>query len=135
MQHAPLAQLPEQRHHTDWGVIIATILVLGIAGLTLVVLLGPGLIFAPVESNLVTNPELAAFERYQAAGPAAAPIVGADNPELAAFERFQAAAQVIAGPDNPELAAFSRYVELHAGDQMLRDNPEVRQFRQWLEGQ
>lgn len=114
MQHAPLAQLPEQRHPRDWGVIIATVVVISIAILTLVVLIEPDVIFAPATTNVATNPELGAFVRYQVA---------------------QSAAPGIAGPDNPELAAFSRYVELHPGDQMLRENPEVRQFQQWLEGQ
>lgn len=133
MQHAPIAQLPEERPHRDWGMIVATVAIIAIAVLTLIVLLQPGWLFAPAESNVATNPELAAFERYQAA-----PITSANNPELAAFGRYQAAQAAvssIAGPDNPELSAFSRYVELQPGDLLLRANPEVRQFRQWLEGQ
>lgn len=114
MQHAPLAQLPEQRHHRDWGMIIALVIVIAIAILTGVVLLKPGTIFAPAVSNVAINPELDAFERY-----------------LATYST----APSIAGPDNPELSTFRRYVELQPGDLMLRENPEVRQFQQWLEGQ
>lgn len=138
MQHAPLAQLPEQRHHRDWGMIIALVIVIAIAILTGVVLLEPGTIFAPAVSNVAINPELAAFERYQAASSAAPRISVFDNPELSAFERLLArtsAAPSFTGPDNPELSSFHRYVELQPGDLMLRGNPEVRQFQQWLEGQ
>jgi hypothetical protein len=114
MQHTPTVQLPEQRQRQDRAILIATLVIILVAIVALILMAYPNLLSPSAAGSVTTNPEVTLFERYQAA---------------------RAAGQAIPGPNNPELSAFSRYVELQPGDLMLRENPEVRQFQQWLEGQ
>lgn len=111
MHNAPIVQLPEKQHR-DWGLIIATLVIVGIAVLAVVMLVNPDLgQSTPAVVDYAANPELILFEQYRA-GHAAKPL---------------------AGPENPELSAFSRYMELQLGDRSIYVNPEVEQARRWLE--
>lgn len=109
MQNAPIVQLPAEKPHRDWPLIVATLVVIAIAVLVVVMLANPGL--------LLPSTEVTANDYI--------------NPEIGTFERFLA--QRAAGPDNPELSAFNRYLEMHSAGPTLHPNPEIEQFWRWLE--
>lgn len=109
MQHTPVVRLPEEKRPHDWGLIIATVVLLAIAALVVVALARPMLLTNEPAVGIYTNPEVGQAERYMAQ---------------------RAAAEAVAGPTNPELSAANRYQQLIAEDQFLRENPEIRRFLQ-----
>jgi hypothetical protein len=114
MQHMPVVQLPKEKRHYDWGLIIATILLVVIALLAVVAVARPDLFTGEPAVSRYANPEVMQAERYMA---------------------MHSAAEQQPGPTNPELSASYRFQAQRAEDQFLRENPEIRRFLNSQENQ
>lgn len=88
MQHTPTVRLPEEKHHRDWGIIIAAIAIVVLTVLTVIVLVQPDFLDTESATNYYAdNPELSVYHRYRAQLENEQFLI--ENPEVRLFRQLQ----------------------------------------------